>query len=152
MLANDLDIVVYHTEMKFWYVNRLFLVDQSMYFTIKNTDSAGTPPQIKIHFSYNKWHNPNSHYANSNYEYGNRIQGFKTADDALANTKNSDFEEVKYNYNELISRTIVIPYVLKNKTWILQGGNDHFETFIGQHISESYNANTIEKVLSVPTR
>jgi hypothetical protein len=66
----------------------------------------------------NRWHNPRSHNANSNYEYENRIQGFKTADDALANTKNADFEEVKYTYKERISRTIVIPYVLENKTWI----------------------------------
>ena len=152
ILANNLDIVVYHPEMKYWHVNRLYLVNRSLYSTIKRTDSAGTPPQIMIHFSYNRWHNPRSHYANSNYEYDNRKQGFKTADDALANTKNSDFEEVKYTYKELISRTIVVLYVLKNKSWTLQGGNDHFETFIGQHISESNNANTFEKVLSVTTR
>ncbi len=152
ILSNNLDIVVYNPEMKYWHVNRLFLVNQSMYFTIKRTDSAGIPPQIMIHFSYNRWHNPRSNYANSNYEYENHILGFKTADDALSNTKNSDFEEVKYTYKELISRTVDILYVLENKTWILQAGNDHFETLIGQHISESNNANTFKKVLSVPTK
>ena len=150
--SSNLSIVVYNPEMKYWHVNRLFLVNQSLYFNIKRTDSAVPPPQIIIHFSYNRWHNRLSHNANSDYEYENRIQGFKTADDAIANTGNSDFEEVKYTYEELISRTITIIYVLKNKTWILKGGNDHFETYIGQHISDVNNAHLFKNVLSVPIK
>ena len=152
ILSNNLSIVVYNPEMKYWHVNRLFLVNQSLYFNIKRTDSAVPPPQIIIHFSYNRWHNRLSHNANSDYEYENRIQGFKTADDAIANTGNSDFEEVKYTYEELISRTITIIYVLKDKTWILKGGNDHFETYIGQHISDVNNAHLVKNVLSVPIK
>lgn len=152
ILSNNLSIVVYNPEMKYWHVNRLFLVNRSLYFNIKRTDSAVTPPQIIIRFSYNRWHNRLSHNANSDYEYKNRILGFKTADDALANTGNSDFEEVKYTHEELISRTIAIRYVLKNKTWILQGGNDQFETYIGQHISDVNNTFLFKNVLSVPIK
>lgn len=152
LLSNNLSIVIYNPEMKYWHVNRLVLVNRSLDFDIKKTDSTVTPYQLKIRLSYNRSHNRLSHNANSDYEYENRIQGFKTADDALANTGNSDFEEAKYTYEELISRTIAILYVLKEKTWILKGGNDHFVTFIGQHISDVNNAHLFKNVLSVPIK
>ncbi len=105
LLSNNLSIVIYNPEMKYWHVNRLVLVNRSLDFDIKKTDSIVTPYQLTIRLSFNRWHNQHSPNANSDYEYENRIRGFKTADDALANTGNSDFEEAKYTYVELISRT-----------------------------------------------
>ena len=152
LLSNNLSIVIYNPEMKYWHVNRLVLVNRSLDFDIKKSDSIVTPYQLTIRLSFNKWHNRHSPNANSDYEYENRIRGFKTADDALANTGNSDFEEAKYTYVELISRNMAILYVLKNKTWILKGGNDHFDAYIGQHISDVNNAHLFKNVLSVPIK
>ncbi len=152
LLSNNLSIVIYNPEMKYWHVNRLVLVNRSLDFDIKKTDSIVTPYQLTIRLSFNRWHNQHSPNANSDYEYENRIRGFKTADDALANTGNSDFEEAKYTYVELISRNMAILYVLKNKTWILKGGNDHFDAYIGQHISDVNNAHLFKNVLSVPIK
>ena len=152
LLSNNLSIVIYNPEMKYWHVNRLVLVNRSLDFDIKKTDSTVTPYQLIIRLSFNRWHNRLSPNANSDYEYENRIQGFKTADDALANTGSSDFEEAKYTYVELISRNMAILYVLKNKTWILKGGNDHFDAYIGQQISDVNNAHLFKNVLSVPIK
>ena len=152
LLASNLSIVIYNPEMEFWYVKKLVLVHKSLYFRLKRTDSANTPDRLIMRVSYNRWHNRLSQNANSDYEYENRIQGFKTAADALANTKDSDFEEVNYNYEELISRTVAIHYILKNETWILEGGNDNFETHIAQHVSDKYNAHLFKNVLSVPIK
>ena len=102
ILSNNLSIVVYNPEMKYWYVNRLILVNRSLNFNVNKADSAVNSPQIIIRFSYNRWHNRLSHNANSDYEYENGLQGFKTANDALVNTGNSDFEEANYTYEELI--------------------------------------------------
>jgi hypothetical protein len=152
LLSSNLNIVIYNPEMKYWHVNRLVLVNRSLDFDIKKTDSIVTPYQLTIRLSLNRWHNRRSPNANSDYEYENRIRGFKTADDALANTGNSDFEEAKYTYVELISRKMTILYVLKNKTWILKGGNDYFDAYIGQHISDVNNAHLFKNVLSVPIK
>lgn len=152
LLSNNLNIVIYNPEMNYWHVNRLVLVNRSLDFDIKKTDSIVTPYQLSIRLSFNRWHNRLSPNANSDYEYENRIRGFKTADDALANTGHSDFEEAKYTYVEKISRDIAILYVLKKKTWILKGGNDHFDTYIGQYISDVNNAHLFKNVLSVPIK
>ena len=40
-------------------------------------------------------------------------------------------------------------YVLKNEAWILEGGNDLFETYIGQYIADMNNAHLFKNVLSV---
>jgi hypothetical protein len=152
LLSNNLSIVIYNPELKYWHVNRLVLVNRSLDFDIKKTDSIVTPYQLTIRLSFNRWHNRHSPNANSDYEYENRVRGFKTADDAMASTGNSDFEEAKYTYVELISRKLTILYVLKNKTWILKGGNDHFDAYIGQHISDVNNAHLFKNVLSVPIK
>jgi hypothetical protein len=151
-LSNKLNIVIYNPEMHYWHVNRIVLVNQSFDFDIKKTDSIVTPYQLIIRLSFNRWHNRLSPNANSDYEYENRIRGFKTADDALANTGNSDFDEAKYSYVEKISRQMTIIYVLKKKAWILEDGNDLFETYIGQHISDMNNAHLFKNVLSVPIK
>ena len=74
LLSNNLSIVFYNPEMKYWYVKRLILVNRSLDFDIKKTDSITTPYQLIIRFSFNRWHNRLSPNANSDYEYENRIQ------------------------------------------------------------------------------
>ena len=81
-----------------------------------------------------------------------RIIGFNTADDALANIGDSDFEDAEYSYVEKISRQMTMTYVLKNKVWILERGNDLFQTYIGQHIATDNNAYLFKNVLSVPIK
>ena len=39
LLSNNLNIVIYNPEMKYWHVNRLILVNRSLDFDIKKTDS-----------------------------------------------------------------------------------------------------------------
>ena len=149
-LSNKLDIVIHNPEMDYWYVNRIVLVNQSFDFETINTDSTATPYQLIIRLSFNRWHNRFSPNANSEYEYENRIWGFKSADDALANTGKSNFEEAEYSYIEKISRKMTMIYVLEKGAWILEGGNDLFEAYIGQHISDMNNAHLFTNVLSVP--
>ena len=150
LLSNNSSIVIYNPEMRYWHVNRLVLVNRSLDFDVQKTDSIDTPYNLTIHLSFNRWQNLHSPNANSDYEYKNRIRGFKTADDALANTESSDFEEAEYNYVELISRKMIIFYILKNKTWILKGGNDLFDKYIGQHISDVNNAHLFKNFLAFP--
>jgi len=152
LLSDKLDIVIYNTEMDYWYVNRIVMVNQSFDFEIINTDSIATPYQLIITLSFNRWHNRFSPNANSNYGYENRIWGFKSAEDALANTGKSYFEEAEYSTMEKISRKMAMVYVLKKEAWILEGGNDLFETYIGQHISDVNNAHLFKNVLSVPIK
>jgi hypothetical protein len=151
-LSNKLDILIYNPEMDYWHVNRIVLVNQSFDFETIQTDSIATPCQLIIRLSFNRWHNRLSPNANSEYEYENRIWGFKSADEALANTGKSDFEEADYSYIEKISRKMTMIYVLKNEAWILEGGNDLFETYIGQHIADMNNAHLFKNVLSVPIK
>ena len=151
-LSDKLDIVIYNPEMDYWYVNRIIMVNHSFDFETINTDSVATPCQLIISLSYNRWHNRYSPNANSEYEYENRIWGFKSADDALANTVQSDFEEADYSYIEKISRKMTVAYALKKEAWTLEGGNDLFETYIGQHIADINNAPLFNNVLSVPIK
>jgi len=104
LLSGNYNIVIYNPEMNYWYVNRLLLVNQSLSFDIKKAVSINTERQLIIRLSYNRSHNRLSPNANSEYTYENRIQGFKTADEALANTGSSDFVEAEYTYDEKISR------------------------------------------------
>ena len=151
-LSDKLDMVIYNSEMDYWYVNRIIMVNHSFDFETINTDSAATPCQLIISFSFNRWHNRYSPNANSEYEYENRIWGFKSADDALANTVQSDFKEADYGYIEKISRKMIVAYALKKEAWTLEGGNDLFETYIGQHIADINNAPLFNNVLSVPIK
>ncbi len=152
LLSNKLNILLYNPTMHYWHVHQIVLVNKSFNFNIKKTDSIVSPYQLIIRFSFNRWHNRLSHKANSDYEYENHIIGFRTPDDALANIGNSDFKEAEYSYVEKISRQMRMTYVLKKKVWILEGGNDLFETYIGQHIADVNNAYLFKSVLSVPTK
>ena len=152
LLSNKLDILIYHPEMHYWHVHRIVLINKSFSYNLKKTDSIGNPYQLIIRFSFNRSHNRFSSKANSDYEYKNRIIGFKTADDALANIGDSDFEDAEYSYVEKISRQMTMTYVLKNKVWILESGNDLFQTYIGQHIATDNNAYLFKNVLSVPIK
>ena len=58
----------------------------------------------------------------------------------MANTGESDFEEAKYSTIEKISRQITMTYVLNNNTWVLESGNELFETYIGQHTDNVKNS------------
>ena len=151
-LSDKLDIVIYNPEMDYWYVNRIMMVNHSFDFETINTDSIATPCQLIISLSFNRWHNRYSPNANSEYEYENHIWGFKSADDALANTAQSDFEEADYSYIEKISRKMTVVYTLKKEAWTLEGGNDLFETYIGQHIADINNAHLFNNALSVPIK
>ena len=151
-LSDNLDLVTYNPEMHYWYVNRIVMVNKSFDFEMINTDSIAPPCQLIISFSFNRWHNRFSPNANSEYEYENRICGFKSADGALANTVKSDFEEADYSYIEKISRKMTIIYVLKKEAWILEGGNDLFETYIGQYITDINNAHLFKNAFSVPIK
>jgi hypothetical protein len=151
-LSNKLDIVIYNPEMDYWYVNRIVLVNQSFDFETINTDSTATPYHLIIRLSFNRWHNRFSPNANSEYEFENRIWGSKSADDALANTGKSDFEEAEYSYIEKISRKMTMSYALEKEAWILEGGNDLFGAYIGQHITDMHNAHLFTNVLSVPIK
>lgn len=152
LLSDNLDIVLYSPEMRYWEVNRIVMVPKSFRFDILKTDSSDTPYQLKIRFSFNRWHNRHSQHANSDYEYEHRSVGFKTADDAMANIEDADFEEAKYSYIEQISRQMTMTYGLNKETWILDRWNDLFETYIGQHIESEYNGYLFRNVLSVPVK
>lgn len=152
LLSDKLDIVVHDPAMEYWYVNRIIMVNQSFDFETINTDSKGTPGQLIIHFSFNRRHNRFSPNANSAYKYENRRCGFKSGDDALASTEKSDFDEANYNYIEKISRKMSMAYILKNEVWVLEGGNDLFEKYIGQYVNDSHNAHLFIHVLSVPIK
>ena len=152
LLSKKLNILIYNSEMHYWYAHRIVPINKSFNFNIKKTDSIVTPYQLIISFSFNRWHNRLSPEANSDYIDENRIIGFKTANDALANVGNSDFEEAEYSYVEKISRQMTMTYVLKKKVWILESGNDLFETYIGQHIANVNNAYLFKNVLSVPIK
>ena len=150
LLSSNLSIVIYDPEMKYWYVSRPSIVNRSLDYKIKKTESADTPYELKIRLSYNRQHNRLSPNANSDYKYENQIQGFKTAEDALANTGSTDFKEAKYNYEEKISRNMNVVYVLDNKNWMLKGGNENFDKYIGQYITDANNARQFKDVISVP--
>ena len=47
---------------------------------------------------------------------------------------------------------VPLPYVLEKEAWILEGGNDLFEAYIGQHITDMNNAHLFTNVLSVPIK
>jgi hypothetical protein len=144
--------LIHNPKLPYWYVHKIVLVNNSFISSISKTDSDDTSYQLIIRFSFNRWHNRLSPRANSDYEYEHRRIGFKTADDALANIGNSDFQEAEYNYAEKISRQMTMTYVLNNKVWILEGGNELFETYIGQHIAKVNNKHLFEGVLKVPIK
>ncbi len=150
LLSEKLDIVVYDSEMGYWYVNRLIMVNKSFGSEAIATDSNGTPDKLTIHFSFNRWHNRFSPDANSAYTYENRSCGFKSVDDALASIERSDFDEANYTYLEKISRKMLLVYLLKNDAWVLEGGNDLFEKYIGPYTADQHNAHLFGQFLSVP--
>ena len=152
LLSNKCNILIYNSEMHYWHVHRIVLINKSFNYNLKKTDSIGTPYQLIIRFSFNRSHNRFSSKANSDYEYKNRTIGFKTADDALANIGDSDFENAEYSYLEKISRQMTITYALNKKVWILESGNDLFKTYIGQHIATVNNAYLFKNVISVPIK
>jgi hypothetical protein len=43
-------------------------------------------------------------------------------------------------------------YILKNEAWVLEGGNDLFEEYIGQYIADKHNAHLFSHFLSVPIK
>ncbi|MDJ0784653.1 MAG: hypothetical protein QNJ22_22005 [Desulfosarcinaceae bacterium] len=152
LLSDKLDIVVYDPEKAYWYVNRIIMVNQSFGSDVSTAVSDGTPGQLIIHFSCNRWDNRFSPNANSAYQFENRSCGFKSVDDALASRKNSDFKAANYSYLEKISRKMRLVYILKNEAWVLKGGNDLFEEHIGQFIADKHNAHLFRHFLAVPIK
>ena len=151
-LSGKLDLVIYDSASDYWYVNRIALVNQSFEFETIGENPVARSNQLIIRFSYNRWDNRFSPNANSKHPSENRIWGFESMDEAKANTRESDFKEADYSYVEKISREMQIVYLLKNNAWVLAGGNDLFEEYIGQYVSDTNNAQLFADVLSVPVK
>ena len=151
-LSNELSIAIYDSDLNYWYVNRIGLVNQSLDFETINKDANKPCSQLIIRFSFNRWDNRFSPNANSHHESENRIWGFKSLEDAKSNTLTSDFNEAAYSHIEKISRNMSIVYLLKNDVWILEGGNDLYQEYIGQYVSDKHNAHLFADALFVPIK
>lgn len=151
-LSSELNLVIYDSDMNYWYVNKIGMVNQSFDFETISKEANRAHCKLIIHFSFNRWDNRFSPNANSSHETDNRICGFKSPEDAKSNTQTSDFDEAEYNYIERISRKMSIVYLLKNDVWILEGGNDLFHEYIGQYIPDKQNAHLFANVLFVPIK
>ena len=151
-LSDGLSIAIYDSDKKYWYVNRIGMVSQSFDVETIHKDANKPPSKLIIRFSFNRWDNRLSPNANSDHASENRIWGFKSLEDAKSNTLRSDFNEAAYNYIEKISREMSIVYLLKNEAWILEGGNDLYQEYIGQYISDNQNAPLFADALSVPIK
>jgi hypothetical protein len=151
-LSNGLNIVIYDSDMNYWYVNRIGMVSQSFDFEIIHKDANNPHSKLIVCFSFNRWDNRFSPNANSNHESENRTWGFKSLEDAKSNTLKSDFNEAEYNYIEKISRVMRIVYLLKNDNWVLEGGNDLYQEYIGQYIPDEQNAHLFATALFVPIK
>jgi len=151
-LSNGLNIVIYDSDMNYWYVNRICMVNQSFDFETISTDANRPHSRLIIRFSFNRWDNRFSPNANSNHESGNRTWGFKSLEDAKSNTLLTDFNEAEHGYIEKISRKMSIAYILKSNAWILEGGNDLYQEYIGQYIPDKQNAHLFANALFVPTK
>ena len=151
-LSNELNLVIYDSDMNYWYVNRIGMVNQSFDFVTISKEANRAHSKLIIHFSFNRRDNRFSPNANSSHETDNRIWGFKSLEYAKSNTRKSDFNEAEYSYIEKISRKMSIVYLLKNDAWILEGGNDLFQEYIGQYISDKQNAHLFANALFVPIK
>lgn len=52
LLSKKLDILIYNTKMHYWYVHKIVLVNNSFNYSINKTNSAVTPYQLIMRFSF----------------------------------------------------------------------------------------------------
>ncbi len=90
-LSNELNLVIYDSDMNYWYVNRIGMVNQSFDFVTISKEANRAHSKLIIHFSFNRRDNRFSPNANSSHETDNRIWGFKSLEYAKSNTRKSDF-------------------------------------------------------------
>lgn len=114
----------------YWGVTWFNLVDNSVGFDIKKTESIISPYLLIISFQVLKSSNftsPNANYLTDKSKYF----GFKTKEDAMANTKEIDFSQSFYARGIY---KVIIYYSLTENNWILNGGNEDFDRlFKGCH-------------------
>lgn len=141
-LSRGLDIVWFHPGDQYWSVSRYTLVSGSPSFDVKRTDSIISPYNLILTFTAYHQDNINSPNANGIIKSVKRRGGFNTAEDALRNVSTGDFgKKLPYKMRVL--------YSLQRDVWILKGGNDDFNLFIGTKISDKENSRSYGHLLSV---
>lgn len=103
-----------------WCVERYKLIDGTLGYDIKKTDSLVSPYTLIISLKVLTSDNCSSPNANGSYsKMLKKVHHFKTIEDALNNRLPTDF------YPEWTERDIKINYAYQKGKWIFKGGNNN---------------------------
>ena len=133
LLSAGINLVWFHPGDEYWYVTRYTLLPGSSGFDVKKTDSLVSPYMLIITFSTSPINNTDSPNANGLIKSVKRKGGFKSAEDALANVAATDF------VGQSFQRSMRLNYALQKGIWVLKGGNDMFDLYIGRHLTDKEN-------------
>ncbi len=143
LFSKDVDIVSY-VSSEYWKVRRYKLVDGTLGYDIKKTDSLVSPYILIVNFKVLFMDNDSSPNARGVYAQDlKKWYGFRTAEEALNNTKPIDFATaVTDNY-------VKIHYAYQKGNWILRGGNRFFDFSFSEHLNNKEHGNYFKDLLII---
>jgi hypothetical protein len=121
-----------------------------MGYDIKRTDSIISPYLLIVSLRTSFMDNAASPNANGHYDsFLKKTYGFKTAEEALANTKPMDFppESTGKVGGEL---DLKIQYAYQKGVWVLKGGNNLFGYNFMEHLNSKENGHYFKDLLAIP--
>lgn len=150
LISKEPSLLYYYDDMGAWSVTKIHLVSGSLGFDIRRTNSIVTPYRLIIYLKTNFSGNdgsPNANFVKSN---GNKF-GFKTAKDALNNTKPIDlsmdsFKGIPFEYD------LAIYYAFQKNFWVFKNGNDDFNFYIGQRMLMKENIYLFKGLFKIPVK
>jgi hypothetical protein len=149
VLSKEVDLVSY-TSSGYWRVRRHKLIDGTLSYDIKKTDSIVSPYMLIVGFKTFFMDNDSSPNAKGYYDQNlKKWYGFKTAEEALTNTNPIDFAP-DITGRRGLDLDLKVHYAYQKVIWVLKGGNRLFGFNFSEHLYSKENGHYFKDLLSIP--
>ena len=150
-LSKDVSLLSYDIIDGYFYVVKPALFTPPGY-DIKKTDSLVNPYKLTIKFKSIFSDNRESPNANVISKGKKKRRGFKTAEDALIHTKETDFTEKKFYDSDLpkfwdMELIYVYEKVVGKPSWLLKDFNENFSNWLADPITREDNKDLVKSLL-----